>query len=320
MSGTLPVEDWLGVIRDEYLQGFVKDGGSSIKFVVPAGIDLHLAGVLKAALTELAVGLDYAVVGVDAGETRVHMPQEIFFKVAGQIDWKLLARRVILRLATESGYRIEGVKPDLGSPILGAIATSSAVDEQIINMQLQRRLPQAVTRNSNMSKDFRVAMTQLCLVELSGTGEDNETSPLIEWLTGSNRRISNVKNYLIYNSITRTNARHFFESLLHWVKYAGRAGTLILIDNSRVTLPRNPRDGLHYYTRPSVMDHYELLREFIDGTDRMNSSLMVVLTDPDFLNEEGRGYGIYQALRGRIADEVRDRTLANPMSSLVRLA
>ena len=71
---------------------------------------------------------------------------------------------------------------------------------------------------------------------------------------------------------------------------------------------------------PSVMDHYELLREFIDGTDRMNSSLMVVLTDPDFLNEEGRGYGIYQALRGRIVDEVRDRTLANPMSSLVRLA
>ena len=49
---------------------------------------------------------------------------------------------------------------------------------------------------------------------------------------------------------------------------------------------------------------------------------MVVLANGDFLDDDprGKGYSIYQALKGRIADEVRGRSQANPMSTLVRLA
>jgi len=70
------------------------------------------------------------------------------------------------------------------------------------------------------------------------------------------------------------------------------------------------------------MDHYELLREFIDGIDRLEGCLMVVLANTEFLDEDtaGKGFGIYQALMSRIIDEVRDQTLVNPMASLVRLA
>ena len=70
------------------------------------------------------------------------------------------------------------------------------------------------------------------------------------------------------------------------------------------------------------MDHYELLRELIDGTDRLEGLLMVVLADEEFLDEDtrGKGFFIYQALRNRIADEVRSRTQANPMATLVRLS
>ena len=73
------------------------------------------------------------------------------------------------------------------------------------------------------------------------------------------------------------------------------------------------------------MDHYELLRELIDGTDRLDGLFMVVLANDGFLDYDPndracRGFSIYSALRGRIADEVRDRSRANPMSTLVRLA
>jgi hypothetical protein len=49
---------------------------------------------------------------------------------------------------------------------------------------------------------------------------------------------------------------------------------------------------------------------------------MVIVTNTDFLDEEpmGKGFGIYRALMSRIIDEVRDRTLVNPMSSLIRLS
>ena len=144
----------------------------------------------------------------------------------------------------------------------------------------------------------------------------------MEWLTGVNRRVSSVRRYSIYNSIVRTNARYFLESLLHWVRLAGYPGTCVILDSGRVPLRRNPHDGLRFYSRSAVTDHYELLRELIDGTDRLNGLLLMVLAGEEFLDEErgGKGFSIYQALRSRIADEVRARSQGNPMATLVRLS
>ena len=105
------------------------------------------------------------------------------------------------------------------------------------------------------------------------------------------------------------------------MRYAGYSGTLILLDNTRVTLPRNPKDGTRYYTRAMTIEHYELLREFIDDVDRLPGTLLVALTDYTFVDEQSmRGWGIYPALRTRVMDDVRDRNIANPVAALVRLS
>ena len=320
MTSALQIQDWLGIIRGEYLCGFVKDGGSAVKFVVPSREDL--GRLLELRLTEMASALGYVAVNVDAGETRVHMPQEIFFRIAEQIDWRTLARRVVLKLCRDLPYRTDGIDPGGAGSMLEAISAANDVEESQIALDLRRVLPGAVTRNRRMSRDFRVAMTHLCLTEMGGEGQNPEAMPLLEWLTGRSRRVSNVRAYSIYNGIVRTNARHFLESLLYWVRFAGRSGTMVLLDDARVTLRRNPRDGLRFYSRSAVMDHYELLRELIDGTDRLPGLFMVILATDDFLDpdERGKGFVIYRALLGRIAEEVRDRNRPNPMSALVRLA
>jgi hypothetical protein len=249
------------------------------------------------------------------------MPQEIFFRIAQQVDWRLLARRVVLRLSRDVGYLTDMIDPRTESPILQAIGIANSVEESLVRMELRMPLFRTVAQNSNMSRDFRMAMTHLCLSEIGGAGL-SEGAELIEWLAGRNRRVSSVRRYSIYNSIVRTNARHFLESLLNWVKFVGYAGTLVLLDDCRVTLRRNPRDGLFFYSRPATMDHYELMRELIDSTDRLEGVLMVVLADEGFLDLElrGKGFFIYQALYARIGDEVQDRNQANPCSTLVRLA
>ena len=320
MSNALEIQEWLDVIRDEYLHGFIREGGSSIKFAVPVREDL--GALFERELTRMASSLDYKVVSVDSGETRVHMLQEIFFQIASQIEWRLLARRMVLRLCEDLPYDTSAIDPGSETPILEAIGAANAVEESQIALDLRRKLPQAVTQNRNMSRDFRLAMTHLCLTEMGGAGQNLEAIPLTDWLTGRSRRISNVRAYSIFNSIVRTNARHFLESLLHWVRFAGYPGTVILLNDSRVTLRRNPRDERRFYSRSAVMDHYELLRELIDGADRLEGLFMVVLANEDFLDDDprGKGFSIYQALLGRIADEVRDRSQANPMSTLVRLA
>ena len=69
------------------------------------------------------------------------------------------------------------------------------------------------------------------------------------------------------------------------------------------------------------MDHYELLREFVDNVDRLSGTLLMVATNYDFVDERApKGYGIYEALRFRVMDDVRDKVLVNPVASLVRLS
>lgn len=319
MTNTLTLRKWLDVVTSEYLDGFIRDGGASIKFAVPMepGLDTKVVSEIR----DLGTRLKYLVVQVNASDTRVNLPQEIFFKVAEQIDWRYLARRVIIRLTEERGYKVDGIEPDSDDSILGAIAEANALDEQFVLQELRPRLQDEVFRNRKLAKDFRVAMTHLCLAETISSGDSYEGMPLIDWLKGANHKVSSVRHYAIYNSIDRTNAMYFFESLLHWLRYVGFSGLVALMDSSRVTLLRNPRDGLRFYNRPAAMDHYELLREFIDGTDRLEGCLILILANAEFLDEEtaGKGFGIYRALMTRIIDEVRDRTLVNPMSSLVRL-
>ena len=320
MTGNLALQDWLHFIRNEYLDGFIDDGGSALKFAVPVKEDL--APLLKEQFARDARDLGYLVAEVDAGVTRVHMLQEIFFRIAEQIDWRLLARLVVLKLCEDLPYDTRVVDPSGDSPILEEISAANDVPESQVALDLRRRLPAAVTQNRGMSRDFRLAMTQLCITEMGGTAQNHEAVPLVEWLTGVNRRVSSVRHYLIYNGILRTNARHFLESLLYWIRFVGYSGTAIILDASRVTLRRNPRDGLRFYSRSAVMDHYELLRELIDGADRLDGLMMVVLAGEDFLDDDirGKGFSIYQALRSRIADEVRSRTQANPLATLVRLS
>ena len=246
MSNALEIQEWLDVIRDEYLHRFIRDGGSAIKFAVPVREDL--GSLFEKELKRMASSLDYKVVSVDSGETRVHMLQEIFFQIASQIEWRLLARRMVLRLCKDLPYDTSAIDPGSETPILEAIGAANAVEESQIALDLRRKLPQAVTQNRNMSRDFRLAMTHLCLTEMGGAGQNLEAIPLTDWLTGRSRRISNVRAYSIFNSIVRTNARHFLESLLHWVRFAGYPGTVILLNDSRVTLRRNPRDERRFYS------------------------------------------------------------------------
>ena len=97
------------------------------------------------------------------------------------------------------------------------------------------------------------------------------------------------RSFSIYTPINRTTARYFIESAFYWIRYAGCAGTAILFDNSRVTVPRNPRDEFRYYTRAMTLEHYELLREFIDSVDKLKGTLLVVVTNQDFLDGSAPG-------------------------------
>ena len=317
MSNTIPIHDWLGHIKNEYLSTFVKDGGSSIKFAVTPD---ELRPQLDAALQDKCRELDYQFVKLDAVTSRAHMPQDIFFGLARQLDWRLLARRMLLRLARDSGFQVDSVDPNESSSIFDAIARDNRLESQFVLNELRPQIQNSVFRKTEMARDFRVCMTHLCLAENTSNG-DYSGQLLLDWLTGSNTSASSVNPFAIYTRIDRTTARYFIESALYWVRFAGCAGTVIVLDNSRVTLAPNPKDGHRFYTRAMAMEHFEVLREFVDRVDRLPGTFMAVVTNQEFLDENApKGYHIYRALYTRIMDDVHDRTLVNPVASLVRLS
>ena len=319
MPNPIPLNDWLDAMDAEYLSTFIPDGGASVKFVVaPEDRRAELATRMRERLD----GKDYALVKLNAATMRAHMPEDIFFEMADQLDWRLLARRAILRLAAELGYQVEGVSAAPSGNVFDAIAHTGELETQFVMQQIRPKIQNQVYRNPRMARDFRAAMSHLCLNEDNRGGAGYGGQALLDWLTGAVKGVGNVRPFSIYTAINRTTARYFIESALYWIRFAGCAGTVILFDNSRVTVAKNPKDGLRYYTRAMALDHYELLREFIDGVDRLTNTLMVVAASQEFLDEDdrSRGYGSYQALQTRVMDDVRDRNLVNPVASLVRIA
>ena len=319
MPNPILIETWLDVVESEYLTTFIRDGGSSIKFAVTSDEDRQR---LLDATDCCCRKHGYLCLALDAATVRVHLPHEIFFQLARQIDWSLLARRVVLRVAEENGFRVDSidpesdfVDPEADSGVIDAIAEANDLGRASILYEIRRGVQDQVSRSPEMLRDFREAMRHLCLNQI-----DADDHPLLQWLRGDGR-VSAVRDFSIYTRIDRTTARHFIESTLHWVRSAGYAGTALLLDNSRVTVARNPRDGLRYYTKAMTTDHYELLREFVDDVDRLAGTFLLVASGEGLLDVSrgSRGFSIYEALKTRVMDDVRDRSQPNPVASLVRL-
>jgi hypothetical protein len=310
-------EAWLSFLEQEYLAGFIADGGASVKFAVP--VDEIARPDVLGGVVERAERAGYIVLSADAVQTRVHMVDQLFYRFAEQVRWRELSERYLEQLAESERYARPASGP---APFVERLAEANDLGADFLGPELRKSLTRTVFRDTSLAKDFRVAMTQLCLAELFGGVEGEMTIQVItDWLTGANKAVSAVKPYQIRSRINRTNARYLLESMFAWNRSCGHRGSVVVLDTGRLTVARNPKDGGVYYTKAALLDAYEVLRQFIDGTDRLQGCLIVVVPDSEFLETEKgtRGMGSYEALMFRVIDEIRDRDLVNPMASLIRL-
>lgn len=310
-------EAWLDIVRTEYLDTFVREGGAAVKVIVPA--DDAGKQALRAGLRALAAdaGLQFAT--VDGETTRLHMIDKLFHAVARQVDWEHLTHTYLARLLVEQGLRLpEG--PD--GLTLATVAAANAYPELLLRTEVHRWLWRALAEDAAMSREFRLAQLQLCLALLDPTEDPALAQSVRDWLQGDLRLISTVKRAQIYQRIARHNARHMLDSLVHWLRLGGLGGLILLLDIARYAQAVRPseRGSGFYYSTPAALDAYEVVRQFIDATDEAAYCFIAVTAGPEFLHDERRGLRSYQALAMRVADDVRDRRRQNPLSALVRVA
>lgn len=145
---------------------------------------------------------------------------------------------------------------------------------------------------------------------------------LTDWLGGRIGRVGDLRRYQIFTKVNRANARYLLSSLLVWIRDAGFAGLIMIVDGFRLMSGTRATDGSVHYTKASRWDAYEVFREFIDSTDDFEGLLLTIFMPREFITIDNKspGLGEYPPLLYRVYDEVRDRHLANPLSALARIS
>ncbi|MGH9155859.1 MAG: BREX system ATP-binding domain-containing protein [Acidimicrobiales bacterium] len=315
----IAANDYTDFLEREYLGSYIGAGGAAVKFVVSPDDDA-VATAFAGHMVERATSAGYVAVRVDAAMTRAHMMDQVFFAVARQVDWDDLATRAVRAAFAAAAHPVAEGDDDVS---VEAVAAHRGVDAGELSRDVNRLLQQRVYRDYTMVQEFRTAMLRLCQARLrTGQVTDAEHAAVIDWLRGELRLISVLRSAMIWSRIGRHNARHMLFSLARWLSVNGAAGLWLELDVRRLGFARRPkpeeRQGL-YYTKASLLDAYELLRQLVDNTDELSHCCVVVLAAAEFLSDPNRGVDAYQALKLRICDEVRDRNRDNPYSSLVRL-
>ncbi len=305
--------EWVRLLESEYLTDFIASGGSAVKIAVV--LPQHTAEV-TGAVAGSAQGLGYQVVRVNAAETRIHMIDQLFYAVTRQIDWDSLTDRWLRDLLSRNGIAIAEGMPLQDTEALAAFNGLLVPD---LFGQINRLITNALLKDYTLCKEFRTAMTMLCRAYLNPQDVVSEDAAVIkQWLHGEKCNLTALKRLQIYQKIGRHNARLLLNSLAVWVHKAGYSGLVVLLDINAVVTETPPGLGLIRYSRGSVLDTYELLREFIDDTDETSNLLLIATAGRGLLDDPKRNVDHYQALKLRISNDVHDKERANPLNIMVR--
>jgi hypothetical protein len=327
----LGVEEYLEFLRKEYLADFIRRGGASVKVVVVGGD--RVAGRFHTGLAAAATAEGYLSAQVDAADVRVHLVDQLFFAVARQVDWHALAASAVRAAYEAAAFPVPDAAalanagptaPGRSDALsVASVAAAYDVNPRELYRSVRRQLEQALLGSVSLAHDFRLAMLRLCQAEL-GVGDVDvvEREAVMGWLRGERVPLPALRSALIYSRIGRHNARSLLASLARWLPAVGTSGLVIGLDLARLAVARRPpveeREGV-YYSKPAVLDAYEVVRQLIDATDSLSSVLLAVVVPPELVTDEVRGLPAYSALQLRVADEVRDRRRTNPYAALVRL-
>ena len=306
--GSLPAEqltDGIGFLadfwREKYLQEYIRNGGSKIKFVTgrTGSGKTHFLRLMMAVAREE----HYKTVWFSAKDIWMHDFKEIYVEIFHQCDLLSCLEAASGSLIREMGYDPQDIPAGMKFiDYLSQNGEGDAVTKREIRAQLRRFF----LENPMMDNNFALACSML-------TGsifgypilEEQNQELLLSWLEGDRSiKLSQLRALDFYPSrITKYNARHMLRSLAEVVRMGGFSGLFIAIDNMEILTSRSSLEAVHY-TKMKREDTYESIRQLIDDIDSMKNIMFVYAFDRELIDNENAGLKSYQALWMRIQNEI----------------
>ena len=183
----ITLHEYIEIIRKEYLQEFIRHGGTAVKFIVPTEEIDHKG--LQQQLYDVSETEGYLFAAIDAAQTRVHMIDHIFHEVARQVEWDDLAFSFVSGVLSTNGFKI----PSRNEFNIRKLAELNELDETLLRVDFKKLLVRNLFHDYQMCQEFRIAMMQLCLAQLDQSDLYPVPGDVIKaWLRGELPRISEI--------------------------------------------------------------------------------------------------------------------------------
>lgn len=287
--------------KEKYLQEFIKDGGSKIKFVTGrmGSGKTHLLRLLL----DLAEKENYKTAHFSARNIWMHDFKEIYVEIFRQCDILSCLKGISRHLVKEMGYPYEEI-PE-GMKFIDYLSQNGSGDA-LTKREIRAQLRQIFLENALLDNNFALACSMLTGSILGyPILEDQNRDLLLAWMEGDRSiKLSQLRALDFYPSrITKYNARHMLRSLAEVVRMGGYSGLFIAVDDLEILCSRSSLEPVHY-TKMKREDTYESIRQLIDDIDSMKNIFFVYAFDRELMDNENAGLKSYQALWMRIQNEV----------------
>lgn len=308
MQSQLPVEELACGInfltdfwREKYLQEYIRNGGSKIKFVTgrSGSGKTHFLRLMNV----IAQKENYKTVCFSAKDVWMHDFKEIYVEIFQQCDilkcLEAVSRNVIQEMGFCAGDIPEGMK-------FIDYLSQNGMGDALTKREIRTQLRQFFLENPMMDNNFALACSMLTGSILGyPILEEQNQELLLAWLEGDRSiKLSQLRAMDFYPSrITKYNARHMLCSLAELIRMGGYSGLFIEIDDMEVLISRSSLEPVHY-TKMKREDTYESIRQLIDDIDSMKNIMFVYAFDREMIDNENAGLKSYQALWMRIQNEI----------------
>ncbi|MDO4339446.1 MAG: DUF2791 family P-loop domain-containing protein [Eubacteriales bacterium] len=287
--------------QEKYLQEYIRDGGSKIKFVTGrqgSGKTYFLQSMISIAQKE-----NYKTVWFSAKDIWMHDFKEIYLEIFRQCDIMECLSAASRKLIREMGFDENDI-PE-GMKFIDYLS-QNGMGDALTRREIRSLLKKLFLDNPMLDNNFALACSMLTGSILGyPVLEEQNRDLLLAWLEGDRTiKLSQLRALDFYPSrITKYNARHMLRSLAEVIRMGGYSGLFVAVDDLEILISRSSLELIHY-TKMKREDTYESIRQLIDDIDSMKNIMFVYAFDRKLIDDENAGLKSYQALWMRIQNEI----------------
>jgi hypothetical protein len=297
MASDFVTEFW----REHYLDTFIADGGSKIKFLT-GGERVGKTTLLRRYLDD-ATQCGYKTVYISGKATWLHDFKEIFVAILEAVDFDGCMKACADKVIAELGYSPN----EISAGVRFADDLQSRDDfDPLTKREIRSKLSEMFFKNTWIDNNFAICSALIAGGELGYPVLEPAARELLSmWLRGRKEaRVAALRKLgLSPSRITKYNARHMLRSLIEVIMLAGYKGLVVAVDDLDILTETSSLEEIRY-TKMRREDSYESIRELVDGIDTFAHFMVVFAFDKILIEDESKGLKSYQALWMRVQNEI----------------